>query len=75
MSAEDDEVPSDAFGDVLCQRAEVVRGLAVDLAGMKDRKARGLLERAAECVIAQMRLPRARVLKIVPGSKTEPKKP
>jgi len=64
MSENDDEalLPCDS----ICERAEVIRGIAADLETKNNKDARRLLIRAAETVLLHMHPPSADVLTLVP---------
>ena len=52
--------------DTLCERAETIRGIAVDLDSRKSAAAKKLLVAAANCLLQSMRPPSADVLTLVP---------
>lgn len=52
----------------ICERAEVIRGIAADLETKNNKDARRLLIQAGETVLLHMRPPSASVVSLVPTS-------
>ena len=60
---DEDDIP---VLDTLCEKAEALRGLAVDLEARKSPEARRILRRAAEAILDSMQPRSAVVVALVP---------
>lgn len=66
---DEDDIPPPV--DTLCEKAETLRGIAVDLDERKSPEARRILRKAAEAILSTMQPRRAVVVALVPKPESE----